>query len=149
MPALAFNSPIGPLTIFEEDGAIVALDWGWPPESEETPLLLKARDQLEEYFDGKRPSFDLPLAPYGSAFQRKVWAALAAIPFGATRTYAALAAELGTAPRALGGACGRNPIPIIVPCHRVLASDGRLGGYSGMDGIETKEFLLRLEGVRL
>lgn len=148
MPALAFNSPIGPLTVFEEDGAIVAVDWGWPPETDETPLLLRARDQLEEYFDGKRTSFDLPLAPHGSPFQRRVWAALAAIPFGATRTYAALAIELGTAPRALGGACGRNPIPIIVPCHRVLASDGRLGGYSGMDGIETKEFLLRLEGVR-
>lgn len=147
MPALAFNSPIGPLTVFEEDGAIVAVEWGWPPESEETPLLLRARDQLEAYFDGRLKAFDLPLAPHGTAFQRKVWAALARIPFGEVRTYGDLAADLGTAPRALGGACGRNPIPVIVPCHRVLAADRSLGGYSGMDGVETKRFLLKLEGA--
>jgi methylated-DNA-[protein]-cysteine S-methyltransferase len=147
MPQLAFNSPIGPLTLSEEDGVIVSLDWGWPPDSEETPLLLKARDQLEEYFDGKRQVFDLPLAPFGTAFQKRVWQALAAIPFGATRSYGALAAELGTSARALGTACGRNPIPVIIPCHRVLAGNGGLGGYSGMDGVETKQSLLRLEGV--
>jgi methylated-DNA-[protein]-cysteine S-methyltransferase len=147
MPQLAYNSPVGPLTLFEEDGVIVAVDWGWPPESDETPLLLQARDQLEEYFEGRRQDFDLPLQPAGTDFQRKVWAALEAIPFGATRSYGELAAELGTAPRALGGACGRNPIPILIPCHRVLGADKKLGGYSGMDGIETKEFLLRLEGV--
>jgi methylated-DNA-[protein]-cysteine S-methyltransferase len=147
MPQLAFNSPIGPLTLSEEDGVIVSLDWGWPPDSEETPLLLKARDQLEEYFDGKRQAFDLPLAPFGTDFQKRVWQALAAIPFGATRSYGALAAELGTSARALGTACGRNPIPVIIPCHRVLAGNGGLGGYSGMDGVETKQSLLRLEGV--
>jgi methylated-DNA-[protein]-cysteine S-methyltransferase len=146
MPQLAFNSPVGPLTLSEEDGVIVSLDWGWPPDSEETPLLLKARDQLEEYFDGRRQAFDLPLGPFGTAFQKRVWQALAAIPFGSIRTYGALAAELGTAARALGGACGRNPIPILIPCHRVLATNGGLGGYSGMDGVETKQFLLRLEG---
>ncbi len=147
MPSLAFNSPIGPLTVFEEDGAIVAVEWGWPPESEETPLLREARDQLEAYFEGRRKDFDLPLAPHGTAFQRKVWQALAAIPAGQVRTYGELASELGTSPRALGGACGRNPIPVIVPCHRVLAADRSLGGYSGMDGVETKRFLLALEGA--
>lgn len=147
MPALAINTPIGPLTVFEEDGAIVAVDWGWPPESEETPLLLKARDQLEAYFEGKLKQFDLPLAPHGTPFQLKVWQALSAIPFGQVKTYGELAAELGTAPRALGGACGRNPLPVIVPCHRVLASNRSLGGYSGMDGVETKRLLLTLEGV--
>lgn len=147
MPALAFNSPIGPLTVFEEDGAIVAVEWGWPPENEETPLLLAARDQLEAYFEGRRRDFDLPLAPRGTDFQRKVWRALAAIPAGQVKTYGQLAAELGTSPRALGGACGRNPIPVIVPCHRVLAADGGLGGYSGMDGTDTKRFLLTLEGA--
>jgi methylated-DNA-[protein]-cysteine S-methyltransferase len=149
MPQLAFNSPIGPLALFEEDGAIVALDWGFVPENEETPLLLRARDQLEEYFEGKRKDFDLPLSPHGTAFQKKVWAALERIPFGKTRSYGEIAAELGTAARALGGACGRNPIPVIIPCHRVLGSDGAMGGYSGIDGIETKEFLLRHEGVPL
>ena len=148
MPQLAFNTPIGPLALFEADGAIVAIDWGWLPENEDSPLLLRARDQLEEYFEGKRTTFDLPLAPHGTLFQRKVWTALSEIPFGATLTYGQLADRLGTAPRALGGACGRNPIPVVIPCHRVLAAGGGLGGYSGIDGIETKEFLLRLEGVR-
>lgn len=148
MPQLAFNTPIGPLALFEADGAIVAIDWGWLPENEESPLLLKARDQLEEYFEGKRKVFDLPLAPHGTPFQRKVWTALSEIPFGTTLTYGQLADQLGTAPRALGGACGRNPIPVVIPCHRVLAAGGGLGGYSGIDGIETKEFLLRIEGAR-
>lgn len=147
MPHLAFNSPIGPLALFEEDDAIVALDWGFLPENEETPLLVKARTQLEEYFEGTRKDFDLPLRPMGTAFQRKVWDAMSRIPLGQTRSYGELAEELGTAPRALGGACGRNPIPVIIPCHRVLASNGGLGGYSGQDGIETKAFLLRHEGV--
>ncbi len=148
MPQLSFTSPIGPLALFEADDAIVALDWGWLPESDDTPLLRRARDQLEEYFDGKRRVFDLTLAPQGTVFQRKVWAALEQIPFGSTLSYGQLAEKLGTAPRPLGGACGRNPIPVIIPCHRVLAADGGLGGYSGIDGIETKEFLLRLEGVK-
>jgi methylated-DNA-[protein]-cysteine S-methyltransferase len=148
MPQLAFNTPIGPLALFEADGAIVAIDWGWLPENEESPLLLKARDQLEDYFEGKRKVFDLPLAPHGTSFQRKVWTALSEIPFGTTLTYGQLADKLGTAPRALGGACGRNPIPVVIPCHRVLAAGGGLGGYSGIDGIETKEFLLRIEGAR-
>jgi methylated-DNA-[protein]-cysteine S-methyltransferase len=149
MSQISLNSPIGPLTIFEHDGAIVAIEWGWPPETDEppSPLLERARDQLEEYFDGKRHAFDLKLAPHGTAFQQKVWQALATIPFGRARSYGDLARELGTAPRALGGACGRNPIPIIIPCHRVLAGDKKLGGYSGMDGIDTKRFLLKLEGV--
>ncbi|MBI5164309.1 MAG: methylated-DNA--[protein]-cysteine S-methyltransferase [Magnetospirillum sp.] len=147
MPQLSFNSPIGPLAIAEEDGRIVSIDWGWPPDSEETPLLLRARDQLEAYFTGTLRAFDLPLDPPGTAFQRRVWAALQRIPFGAVKTYGALAAELGTAPRALGGACGRNPIPIVIPCHRVLGTNGSLGGYSGLDGVDTKRFLLELEGV--
>lgn len=149
MSQISLNSPIGPLTIFDHDGAIVAIEWGWPPETDEppSPLLEQARDQLEEYFDGKRHGFDLPLAPHGTAFQQKVWQALTAIPFGRARSYGDLARELGTAPRALGGACGRNPIPILIPCHRVLAGDNKLGGYSGMDGVDTKRFLLKLEGV--
>lgn len=149
MPQIAFTSPIGPLALFEADNAIVAVDWGWLPENEDSPLLLRARAQLEEYFDGRRQVFDLPLAPHGTPFQRRVWAELEKIPFGATLTYGELAARLGTAPRALGGACGRNPIPVIIPCHRVLAAHGGLGGYSGIDGVETKQFLLRHEGVRL
>lgn len=151
MGFISVNSPVGPLTIFADDDAIVAVDWGWPPETDEppTPLLERARDQMEAYFEGRLIQFDLPLAPHGTAFQRKVWAAIAAIPFGKVRTYGDLARDLGTAPRPLGGACGRNPIPIIIPCHRVLGMNGSLGGYSGMDGLETKEALLRHEGVPL
>ena len=149
MSYLAYNSPVGPLTLFEEDGVIIAVEWGWPPESEDAPapVLERARDQLDAYFEGRLKEFDLPLAPMGTAFQKKVWQAMSRIPFGATRTYGDLADELGTSPRALGGACGRNPIPIIIPCHRILGSNGGLGGYSGMDGTESKAFLLRLEGV--
>jgi methylated-DNA-[protein]-cysteine S-methyltransferase len=147
MPQIVFNSPVGPLALFEHDGAIVALDWGFLPETEESPLLLRARDQLEDYFEGRRQRFDLPLAPSGTPFQCRVWAALEAIPFGSTTSYGELAATLGTAPRALGGACGRNPIPILIPCHRVLAAKGGLGGYSGSEGVETKAFLLALEGA--
>mgnify|MGYP001806012384 CR=1 FL=1 len=152
MGFISVNSPVGPLTVFAEDGVVVAVDWGWPPPHSDQPadpLLDRARDQLDAYFDGRLQRFDLPLSPRGTTFQRRVWQAIAAIPFGKVRTYGDLARDLETAPRALGGACGRNPIPIIIPCHRVLGTDGSLGGYSGMDGLETKRFLLRLEGVSL
>jgi methylated-DNA-[protein]-cysteine S-methyltransferase len=147
MPQYVYNSPIGPLAVAEEDGAIVSVDWGWPAAVAETPLLLAAAEQLDGYFAGRRRTFDLPLAPAGTAFQRRVWDALIGIPFGCTRSYGALASTLATSARALGGACARNPIPILIPCHRVVGTHGSLGGYSGMDGIDTKRYLLRLEGV--
>ena len=112
-------------------------------------MLLRAREQLQEYFDGKRMNFDLPLAPEGSDFQKRVWAALRAIPLGETRSYADIARALGSAPRAVGGANGANPIPVFIPCHRVIAADGSLGGYSGGDGPATKRFLLDLESRAL
>ncbi len=149
MPQLSLHSPIGELTLSEEDGALVALDWGWAPEQSESALLGAARRQLERYFDGDLAPFELPLAPPGSDFQRRVWARLRAIPAGRTLSYGALARELGSAARAVGTACGANPIPIIVPCHRVIAADGGLGGYSGEGGVETKQALLRLEGALL
>ena len=149
MPQITTNSPIGPLTLFAEDDAIVAVEWGWPPDSEDPPgpLLEEARDQVEAYFAGRLRRFSLPLAPHGTAFQRRVWQQLQQIDFGATRTYGDLASDLKTSPRAVGGACGRNPLPILIPCHRVLGGNGSLGGYSGLDGIDTKRFLLRLEGA--
>lgn len=138
---------MGDLTLTEEDGTIVCLDWGWACQQDSTPLLERAKGQLEEYFDGRRRDFDLPLAPPGTTYQRRIWDALSAIPYGEVRRYGALATELDSAPRAIGGACGRNPIPIIIPCHRVVGHNGSLGGYSGMEGIDTKRFLLRLEGA--
>ncbi|MFN9336812.1 MAG: methylated-DNA--[protein]-cysteine S-methyltransferase [Alphaproteobacteria bacterium] len=149
MPQLSLHTPLGEVTISEDGGAIVALDWGRGRDQEATPLLRKARDQLQEYFDGKRLRFDLPLAPEGSAFQKRVWAALCDIPAGETRSYADVARVLGSAPRAVGGANGANPIPLFIPCHRVIAADGSLGGYSGGDGPATKRYLLDHESRAL
>ena len=101
-------------------------------------------DQLHAYLDGERTAFDLPFRPNGSAYQRRVWDALRAIPYGETRTYAELASEAGGSARSVGGANRRNPLPILIPCHRVVAAGG-VGGYSGGDGLDTKRYLLALE----
>ena len=122
----------------------MAIDWGWGRDQAETPLLLRAREQLQAYFDGERTCFDLPLAPRGTAYRRRVWAALCDIPPGATRTYGDIARVAGGSPRSVGQANGANPIPVLIPCHRVVGSDG-VGGYSGGDGLDTKRFLLQLE----
>ncbi len=147
--ALCFNSPIGILTLFESDGGICALEWGRPPEDIPTTSLEKAVTQTHEYFDGKRKKFDLNLKPVGTSFQQKVWKRLQQIPYGEVITYGDLAKELNSSPRAVGMACGTNPIPILIPCHRVIAADGKLNGYSGEGGIETKAFLLQLENIIL
>lgn len=145
MPQLSLHSPVGDLAVSEEDGAIVALDWGWGAVQTDSPLLVAARDQLNAYFDGTLKDFDLPLRPHGTAFEQRVWRAMQRIPYGATASYGDLAARLETAARAIGGACATNPIPIIIPCHRVLAANGGLGGYSGNGGRRTKRALLQLE----
>jgi methylated-DNA-[protein]-cysteine S-methyltransferase len=146
LPQLSLHTPIGDVTVSEEDGALVSLDWGWGRDQTETPLLCRARDQLHAYFDGVLTEFDLPLAPEGTPYRRRVWQALCDIPYGATRTYAELAAAAGGSARSVGQANGRNPIPIIIPCHRVVAAT-HLGGYSGGDGLETKRYLLSLESA--
>lgn len=145
MPQLSLTTPLGEITLTEEEGALVALDWGRGRDQAATPLLREARDQLHDYFDGRRLRFDLPLAPRGTPFQRRVWAALRRIPPGETRSYADIAREIASAPRAVGQANGRNPLPILIPCHRVIAADGALGGYSGEGGAAAKRFLLAHE----
>ena len=147
MSQLSVRTPAGDLTISEEAGQIVALDWGWGRDQTPTPLLIQAREELFAYFDGARTTFDLPLAPVGSPFQQRVWRTLCHIPFGETRTYAQIAAEIASVARAVGQASAANPIPIFIPCHRVLAANG-LGGYSGGDGLPTKRLLLDLETRR-
>lgn len=147
MPLLSLHSPIGDLSVAEEDGKIVALDWGWGSEQCETPLLREAKGQIDAYFDGKLTDFSLPLKPAGTPFQCALWAALSEIPYAETLTYGALARKIQTSPRAAGVACGANPIPLIIPCHRVVGAAGNLGGYSGQGGVETKRALLRLEGA--
>ena len=146
---LSIPSPVGTLTAFAADNALIALEWGKPAPPAQTPteLLEAARDQLNAYFDGKLTDFDLPLAPAGTDFQRRVWAEMAKIPYGQTRTYGELAADIDGVARAVGGACGKNPIPIILPCHRVMGGGGKLTGFSGGAGPESKVFLLKLEGA--
>ncbi len=144
MPQLSLHTPLGDLTLSEDDGAIVALDWGWGRDQADTDLLLRGRAQLHAYFDGSLQSFDLPLAPAGSPYRQRIWSELARIPFGQTRSYSDIARAAGGSPRSVGGANGANPIPIIIPCHRVVSTTG-LGGYSGGDGLATKRYLLALE----
>lgn len=146
MPEFTMFSPIGYLTVTEQDGAITSITFGGTAETvPATALLREAKRQLDEYFSGSRRAFDLPLAPQGTAFQRRVWTALAAIPYGETRTYAQIAAAIGSpkACRAVGMANHCNPLPIVIPCHRVIGSGGQLTGYAG--GLDTKRYLLTLE----
>lgn len=154
------ESPIGPLTIAATKRGVTGIymvNHSHPPaeatlgERMETaganPFLAQAAQELGEYFAGTRTVFDVPLDPAGTDFQKRVWAELARIPFGQSRSYGELALELGDVnlTRAVGTANGRNPVSIIVPCHRVIGADGSLTGYAG--GLERKLFLLRLEGI--
>jgi len=140
-------SPLGHLTLFEENDAIVALEWGKAPDQVPSRHLNRAKTQLQKFFDGKLKIFDLPLSPTGTDFQKAVWREMQAIPYGETRSYGDVAKTLNSAARAVGGACGHNPIPIIIPCHRIVGSGGKLGGFSGGEGVETKQSLLHLESV--
>jgi methylated-DNA-[protein]-cysteine S-methyltransferase len=146
---LACDTPLGFVTLVERAGALAALDWGASPAGRPSALLQSAREQLAFYFAGRLHDFDLPLAPAGAADEKRVWDLMAKIPWGETRSYGDLAKDLSLSPRHVGQACGRNPIPIIIPCHRVLASTGALTGYSGKGGIETKRKLLQLENALL
>ena len=148
-------SPVGTLTLAATDDGLHAIEFprnrhpanraGWTEGQH--PVLDLAACQLDEYFAATRRAFDLPLAPRGTDFQRTVWLALAGIAYGETVSYAQLAQRVGnpTAMRAVGAANGRNPLPIVLPCHRVIGADGSLTGFGG--GLPTKQFLLELEGA--
>jgi methylated-DNA-[protein]-cysteine S-methyltransferase len=150
------DSPVGRLFVAASDAGLHAIefpdnrhpvrrDHDW--RAGDHALLCAARRQLHEYFDGRRRAFELPLAPRGTEFQRSVWQALARIPYGETVSYAQLATRVGrpSATRAVGAANGRNPLPIVLPCHRVIGANGALTGFGG--GLPTKQFLLKLEGA--
>jgi methylated-DNA-[protein]-cysteine S-methyltransferase len=150
------ESPIGTLTLVKTDGSLSGLYMGEVADVRPESMGVRVREgfddveeQLEEYFARKRQMFEIPLAPAGTPFQRRVWGELTTIPYGETRSYLQLATAIGnrSAMRAVGAANGRNPISIIVPCHRVIGSDGTLVGYGG--GLARKRFLLELEGVAL
>ena len=152
---LVLDTPIGPLLLVGDDAHLSAVWIGTPPAGREAgerreraaapAVLQEAARQLEEYFRGERQTFELPLAPTGTDFQQRVWERLQAIPYGQTRSYGQIAAEIGQAraSQAVGAANGRNPLSIVVPCHRVVGSDGSITGYAG--GIERKQTLLDME----
>ncbi|TLY60113.1 MAG: methylated-DNA--[protein]-cysteine S-methyltransferase [Gammaproteobacteria bacterium] len=151
-------SPVGKLKLVASDNGLAAILWqdddprrvrlGELVEDPQHPILLQAQRQLREYFAGHRTTFTIQLDMAGTEFQKKVWQALLAIPFGETRSYADIARQLGNprATRAVGAANGRNPVSIITPCHRAIGSDGSLTGFAG--GLDAKRYLLRLEGKR-
>jgi methylated-DNA-[protein]-cysteine S-methyltransferase len=143
-------SPIGPLAAVRDDGVLVGLTMGEQPGPEtlgerDDPGFADVRSQLAEYFAGTRTTFDLPLRATGNQLQLAVWKLIAAIPYGVTRSYGELARDLGdrSLAQAVGTACGRNPLPVVVPCHRVVGADGSLVGFGG--GLDRKRFLLDLE----
>lgn len=138
------HTQFGQLCLTEIDGAITRLDWGHAPRQDVSDILDVAVLQLQEYDAGMREVFELPLNVQGSKFQRDVCDAMSAIAFGYTRTYGEIAKQLGVPAQSVGQACGGNPIPIIIPCHRVMGAKG-LTGFSGAGGVETKVALLRHE----
>ena len=153
LSTLTYESPVGPLGLVADEASLVAVLW--PTEAEgrvrlaeepapagDHPVPVKTAAQLDEYFAGTRRHFDLPLGPLGTEFQRQVWWSLAEIPFGETSTYGKQAAAIGrpTAVRAVGAANGRNPLSIVLPCHRIVGADGKLTGFAG--GLDTKRWLL-------
>lgn len=148
MNALSVDTPLGRLYLAEENGALRASSFLCAPmgaQMRETPVLSDARAQIQAYFAGERACFDMPVDPAGTAFERSVWQALRGIGFGQTRTYGEIAAALGKpgAARAVGRACGKNPLLIVIPCHRVIGSGGKMTGFAA--GIEIKRALLSLE----
>ena len=149
---LTVETPLGRLTVVGDETAVeeLRLPGGTPDETmpeRRTPLLCRAEKELREYFRGERRDFDLPLAPAGTPFQQRVWQELCRIPYGCTVSYGEIARRIGLpkGPRAIGQANHRNPIPILIPCHRVIAAHGALGGYGG--GLDIKIRLLKHEGT--
>lgn len=143
-----YNTPLGRVTLAQCDGALTHMAFGvevFRGEEKAVALTNQAATELVQYLAGKRQTFDVPLAPQGTEFQQVVWKALEDIPYGQTRTYAELATAIGkpTAARAVGGANNKNPLPIFIPCHRVVGANGKLVGYAY--GLPIKEFLLDLE----
>lgn len=148
-----YETPIGDIAIYENGFGITEIDFGEVILKEanmvETPLLMKANEQLQEYFNGERTEFNLPLVMEGTEFQKLVWKALEEIPYGKTCSYKDIAIKIGNekASRAIGMANNKNPIPIIIPCHRVIGANGKLVGYGG--GLDIKQKLLNIEKINL
>ena len=138
------KTPVGILRV-EGEKAITSVEWGESKVSSPNKLLIDAKSQILDYFNGDLHYFKLPVVPSGTPFQTYVWHNLTKIPYAQTLTYGELAQRLKTSPRAIGGACRSNPVPLIIPCHRIVGQNGNLTGFSGGDGVRTKEALLLLE----
>lgn len=146
LPRAGLDTPTGLFWVETDDGAIVRAGWGDAPTGTYDPTLRLALTEIAAYFAGTLTQFTVPLCPQVTGFQAIFLQALIAIPFGETRTYGQLAKRLNTPAQAIGQACGANPIPLLIPCHRVLGAT-TLGGYSGAGGVETKVALLKHEGA--
>jgi methylated-DNA-[protein]-cysteine S-methyltransferase len=148
---LTFDSPVGAVTLFSNDNKVVLLTMGSDitPDFGKASVLSDAKKQLQSYFKGKSKELTFPVALGGTKFQQSVWREIEKIGFGEVTTYAEIAKSIGNpkAVRAVGGAVGSNPVPLVIGCHRVLGASGRITGYSGGDGIPTKRWLLELEGI--
>ena len=153
------DTPVGRLSIDGDGSAITKVRWIAPnvgdPQAPDGDLIVEeARRQLQAYFERKLKVFDLPLLPKGTADEKAIWQVMCKIPYGGTMTYGEMTVAVGRDPRQgdardIGKACGANPIPVIIPCHRVMAAGGKMGGYSGRGGTETKRKLLAFEGALL
>jgi len=153
MNSKSFESPLGPIRVIEDGGKIIRLRWGLQlvqgddfedEDHGQSDILDDAVEQLQAYFDGRLTEFDVPIDPKGNAFQQDVWRIMQSIPLGDTLTYGDVAKRLDAAAQPVGQACGHNPIPIIIPCHRILGANN-LGGFSAEGGIEDKVWLLKHE----
>ena len=141
------DTPVGRLGLLQDNSQLLFVGWDsstYQPTTDK--VLLDVEKQLSEYFSGDRKVFDIEVSMTGTDFQKKVWAIISSVPYGQTMSYNDIAKKLDSGPRAVANACGKNHIPIIVPCHRILPSSGKLGGYSGGEGPATKRKLLELEG---
>ena len=146
MNIASIHTSFGPFSLVEENGQITRLLWEARTEGFRSDVLKESLNQLEAYFSKSLDVFDLPLAPKGTDFQQDVYGVMQSIPLGETMTYGEVAKKLGVPAQPIGQACGANPIPIIIPCHRIVGTNG-LGGFSGAGGVETKVQLLRHEGA--
>jgi methylated-DNA-[protein]-cysteine S-methyltransferase len=149
MAHTSINTPVGIISIFAHEDAIDVVEWGRAPDGGSNALVEEAARQLKAYFAKELKVFDLPLNPAGSDFQKAVCDQMFAIPYGHQVTYGHIAKAVGKSAQAVGSACGHNPIPIIIPCHRVVGADGSMTGFSGGEGVETKVWLLQHEGMLL